>query len=123
MKSNAQVEWLLQDNQPAVKYLTLSDLLDRTPSDSELKEVYAKIPEKGWAASILQRQDPKGTWASGFYQPKYLATNWQLLVLSDLGLTAQIPAVKKACDLYLAEVSGPKGDLGGSGRRRPSMCR
>jgi hypothetical protein len=114
MKPNSQIEWLLQYNQPAVKYHTLIDLLDRTPSDSEVKETYAKIPKRGWAASILQQQDPKGTWASGLYQPKYLATNWQLLVLSDLGLTTETPAVKKACELYLAEVSGSKGCLGGS---------
>lgn len=108
------MEWLLQDDQPAVKYHTLTDLLDRNPSDPEVREAYAKIPDRGWANSILQQQDQKGTWASGLYQPKYLATNWQLLVLSDLGLTVQVPAVKKACDLYLNEVSGPKGALGGS---------
>ncbi len=115
MKPDNQLEWLLQDDQPAVKYHTLIDLLDRSPTDSEVREACAKIPERGWAASILQQQDPKGTWASGLYQPKYIATNWQLLVLSDLGLTVATPAVKKACNLYLAEASGPEGDLGGSG--------
>src|SRR5712692_55698 len=115
MKSDRRIEWLLQDEQPAVRYLTLIDLLDRSPSDSEALETHAKIPDRGWANSILQHQDPKGTWSSGFYQPKYLATNWQLLVLSDLGLTVETPGVKKACDLYFSEVSGPKGCLGGSG--------
>lgn len=114
MKPDDRMDWLLQDEQPAVKYHTLIDLLDRTSMDSEVREAHDKIPERGWTASILQRQDPKGTWASGFYQPKYLAANWQLLVLSDLGLTIETPAVKKACDLYLAEASGPKGALGGS---------
>ncbi len=114
MKSDTRIEWLLQDDQPAIRYHALIDLLDRTPSDSEVKEAFAEIPKRGWAASILQQQDRKGTWSSGLYQPKYVATNWQLVVLSDLGLTVQAPAIRKACNLYLAEVSGPKGCLGGS---------
>lgn len=124
MKVATVTEWLLQDEQPAVKYHTLIDLLDKAPSDPEVRETYKMIPRRGWAASILKQQDPKGTWGSGFsaptwesgfYGPKYIATNWQLLVLSDLGLTHNTPAIKKACELYLSEVSGPEGCLGGSG--------
>src|SRR2546430_2931335 len=47
--------------------------------------------------SILRGQHPSGQWvnpgSSAFelYRPKYVATNWRLLVLSDLGLTKKTP--------------------------------
>ena len=47
------------------------------------------ITRRGWAQEILAKQDPAGWWVSGesLYQPKYLSTNWMLLILADLGLS------------------------------------
>lgn len=75
------------------------------------------IYRRGWAASILKKQNPKGYWESGrsFYRPKYTATNWQLLVLSDLGLTLEVPSIKRVCELYLNKESKPERGLGGRG--------
>lgn len=115
MQTVARMEWLLEEDQPAVRYHALTDLLDKSPTDPDARETYAMIPRRGWATSILKKLDPEGTWDSGLYYPKYTATNWQLLVLSDLGLTIEVPALKKVCDLYLSKASGPEGILGGSG--------
>ena len=42
-------------------------------------------------------------WVGGenLYRPKYLSSNWMLLILADLGLTRREPGIRKACELWL----------------------
>ena len=96
------LNWLLEDNQPSVRYQTLTGLLDYSEDRPDSKSSYNQIPTKGWAADILERQRPGGYWESekSLYRPKYTATNWMALVLSDLGLTKDHPKIRKMCDLF-----------------------
>ena len=99
MKVNATLEWLLQDKQPSVKYLALTNLLDRPEDDPEVQSAKQMMATTGWAADILTKQMPGGWWVGeeSFYTPKYLSTNWMLLILADLGLTRADPRIAKAC--------------------------
>lgn len=99
------MSWLLGDDQPAVRYFTLLDLLGRPANHSDVTEAYAKIPKKGWALDIFRKQRPEGYWESrkDLYRPKYTATNWIALVLSDLGLTKENKQIRKAADLFFRE--------------------
>ena len=47
------LDWLLEPEQPSVRYLALTQLLGKRPSDSEVRETKARIPSAGWAAEIL----------------------------------------------------------------------
>ncbi len=110
------VDWLLEQNQPAVRHYTLVDLLDRKDNDSIVREAYSKIPRRGWAKEILKLQKPEGYWEAGkpswskdilgwiefLYRPKFIATNWRALVLADLGLTSKNKRIKKIADLFFA---------------------
>jgi hypothetical protein len=94
------VEWLLEKENPSVRYWTLQDICDRPESDADViqaqKEIMGSLP----VTTILKNQDPKGFWVSveDPYRPKYRATYHQLLILAELGasLTNQI---KKAIDI------------------------
>jgi hypothetical protein len=99
------IEWLLEEEQPSVRYRTLTELLDREESDPDVREAYSEITEKGWGSQILNSQKPDGYWQSNrsLYRPKYTATNWMALILSDLGLTKKHRQVKKAADLFFKE--------------------
>jgi hypothetical protein len=103
LKEQKVVDWLLERDQPAVRYLTLRDLLDRPQDDSDVRMALSGMPRFGWAAEILKLQKPNGWWESGrsLYRPKYTATNWRALVLSDLGLTRKDPRVEKTAELIL----------------------
>jgi len=112
MKHRNPIDWLLEANQPAVRYLALSDLLGRGRKDSEVMEAYSSIPKRGWAFDILRAQKAAGHWQStrSLYRPKYTATNWMCLILSDLGLTKEDKRVRRAADLFFKQwlaVSGP----------------
>ncbi len=49
------------------------------------------------------------------YYPKYVTTNWQILVLGELGLAHDNEGARRACGLILDRYSGPDDELGGSG--------
>lgn len=109
------MDWLLEESQPAIRYLTLTRLLNRKESDSEVREAKSLIPTTGWAAQILARRDPGGWWfrEKSLYTPKYLATNWNLLALSDLGASRDTPEVAESCELWMARSPLKGGGVGG----------
>ncbi|HKZ99993.1 MAG TPA: hypothetical protein VJ326_10475 [Thermoplasmata archaeon] len=112
-------KWLLdEDADPSVRHRVLRDLLNRRADDVEVASERKRIGKEGWAARILRAQHPGGQWdtpgASAFelYWPKYIATNWRLLVLADLGVSGKNPRVVKALKLFFQRYSGASGGLG-----------
>jgi hypothetical protein len=118
---NAAVQWLLEDSQPSVRYLTLRELLDRPPEDPEVKEAAKGITKVGWARDILDEQAPGGYWvgAENLYRPKYIATNWMLLILSDLGLTRDEARIAKSSELWMKRFSALDGGFDSSMKGNP----
>jgi len=118
--SRARVlDWLLEENQPSIRYLALTQLLGKGATDSEVREAKARIPSAGWAAEILARRDPGGWWVreTNLYHPKYLSTNWNLLALSDLGATRETPEVGASCELWMERSPLQGGGVGGMSKR------
>lgn len=109
------IDWLLEPEQPSVRFRTLSELLDRPASDSEVKETRRAIPTTGWVAEILARRDPAGWWVRerSLYTPKYLSTNWNMLALSELGATRAMPAVRASAELWMVRSPLKGGGVGG----------
>lgn len=112
--------WLLKDSDPSVRYRVLRELLDRPEHDPEVVAARKEIGVKGWAADLLARQLPQGQWvtagttARDIYRPKYASTNWNLLVLSDLGVTRSEPRLARAAELVLDRYGSAEFDeLGG----------
>lgn len=100
---NTVIHWLLEENQPSIRYLTLTELLGRSEKDADVEFAKENIAKIGWARDILARQNPGGYWIDekSLYWPKYVSTNWMLLILSDLGLTKEEPRVEKACQIWM----------------------
>jgi prenyltransferase beta subunit len=104
----------------------LRELLGRPESDSQVARARRDIGRVGWAHDILRQQLPDGQWdspgtsARDLYLPKYIAANWRLLVLSDLGVSGDDPRVRKAVALFLKRYGGPYGGLGT--RRGSEVC-
>jgi hypothetical protein len=124
MGSKSALDWLLADDQPAVRYRTLTELLGRPEADAEVCEAKRRIPESGWAAEILAERRPEGWWVRGenLYTPKYIATTWKLLVLSDLGVTRALPKVRSSCELWMHRTVTKDGGVGGNSVGTPHHC-
>jgi len=102
--------WLLEKDQPVVRYFTLVDLLGRRTNDPEVLSTRARISRVGWAAEQLRQQKPEGywephepqnlrQWVNFLYFPKFHGTYWRALILSEFGLDATNPRIKKIADL------------------------
>src|SRR5438445_13031593 len=107
MKPKSALDWLLEEDQPTVRYLTLTRLLGRPLDDPVVVAARDMMTRKGGAEKNLTKEDHAERWVSGesLYHPKYLSTNWMLLVLADLGVSKADPRIEKACELWIDRCS------------------
>lgn len=115
------LDWLLQGGQPSVRYYALTELLERSQKDPEVRVARSQIPRAGWAREMLASQKPEGYWEAheprtvrewvGFLRfPTFGASVWTGMVLSDLGLTAADPRIRRFADRvfgHLLPLSSP----------------
>jgi hypothetical protein len=97
-------EWLLEKNNPSVRYFTLRDLLEKPSTDSEVKEVKQDIMNTGVIPAILAKQKKEGYWdkPERFYTAKYGGTVWQVMMLAELGADGNDDHIRKACEFILS---------------------
>lgn len=120
MLTGAMERFLSRDADPSVRYLFLRDLKGKSETDPSVRAARSKIGKEGWAAKILELQQKGGYWevfnrTPDLYHPKYIGTNWRLIVLGELGATRADPRVAKGAELLLRFWGNPKTDdaLGG----------
>jgi hypothetical protein len=101
-------EWLLEPENPSVRYWTLTKLLDRAEEDAEVIETRRAIMEQGPAAEILSHYAGDGRWEGerSYYTYKYTSTHWQLLLLAELAADGQDERITTACRRMIDEVYG-----------------
>ncbi len=116
--------WLLEEDEPSIRYLALTQVLGRADGDPEVKAAKRTIAKQGWAAQIMAKQKPGGWWVhqENLYRPKYLSTNWMLLILSDLGMTKECPRIRRAAELWRDRFSKADGGFGSDGSNRSHLC-
>jgi hypothetical protein len=96
--------WLLEEDNPSVRYFALTDILNKDDCDQEVREAKAAIMHVGVVPQILAEQKPQGHWgvAEDFYvRSKYRGTVWTFLLLAELGADGADPRIKRACEFVL----------------------
>jgi len=103
MLNTNPIPWLLEDNNPSVKYFTLIDVLEKAENDSEVRKTKEEIMKKGVVPKILAKQKDGGYWenSQNFYTAKYKGTVWQIIVLAELGADGKDDRIRKACEFIL----------------------
>jgi hypothetical protein len=96
------VDWLLEEENPSVRYWTLRDICGKNENDSAVKLAKERIMKSYVVTEILKNQKPGGFWVTKEdpYVPKYKATYHQLLILSELG-AAPCEEIRRAVDLVV----------------------
>jgi hypothetical protein len=97
--------WLMDSGDPSIRYLTLTEILDR-PSDS--KEVLAakkQIPNGPIVKALLSGQQADGGFGVHPYQ-KWTGAHWRLVSLVELGIPPGFRPAVKATDLVLKWLLG-----------------
>ncbi len=96
--------WLLEEDNPSVRYFTLVDILGLPPRDKRVTAAKKAVMEKGTVPKILSRQKKGGYWENreDFYvRTKYNGTVWQLIILAELGADGHDPRIKSVCEFVL----------------------
>ena len=99
-------EWLLEPEDPGVRYLALRDLVGLPADDPELAAARKAAHTQGPIAAILDNMHPDGYWVEpgpGYY-PKYTSTVWSLNLLAQLGASIDCDErISRACAYVLQE--------------------
>lgn len=120
MAEPSTIEWLLEGD-AAVRWQVMGDLLDEP--DHVITAERARVATTGWGARLLAHQDPEGTWANALYSPKWTSTTYTLLLLRQLGLPADDPRARVACEVLLDGASYFDGGLTFARTvRQPETC-
>ena len=125
--------WLLEEENPSVRYVSLIDLLEKPGTDPEVKAARKAIMERGVVPKILAKQRKGGYWeaAKDFYiRTKYKGTVWQLITLAELRAEGKDGRIKRACEFILEHsqdresggFSYRSAESGGGDRERLLPC-
>jgi len=109
------IPWLLEPENPSVRYFTLIDILDQPVDAPQVVAARKSIPTWPPVAALLAAQKGDGYWVKRDYcLPKNYGTFWVLSILADLGLTAKNEHIRQGCEFLFAH----QREHGGFCRRR-----
>jgi hypothetical protein len=120
---NDSLPWLLESENPGVRYLAMRDLLDLSPDDKKLKSARKLAHKEGPIAHVLSKMNEEGYWqrAGTGYGPKYKSTVWALLLLAQLGASVkEDKRIRLACKYYLDHALSPGGQISCMTNNSPS---
>lgn len=96
--------WMLESDDPGVRYLAMRDLLDLSPDDKKLKSARKAAHRKGPIAKVLSQMEAEGYWVrpGPGYNPKYRSTVWSVILLAQLGASVnEDKRIAQACNYLL----------------------
>jgi hypothetical protein len=98
--STRVIRWLLDEENPSVRYFALTDLLHKTEQSRDVCDAKRALHQSTLVKRILSKQKRGGFWEDrdNPYNPKYRASYWTLMLLAQLGVDQTDPQVKKACE-------------------------
>ncbi len=105
MNEDPVIQWLLDSEEPAIRYFTLADLLERPGTAPEVIQARADIMEGAWVRALLAGQGSDGGFGVHPYQ-KWTGAHWRLVSLVELGIPAHEPRACAAADQVLQWLTG-----------------
>src|SRR4030042_4969468 len=119
-EKNEVIQWLLQDDEPSLKWRTLRELLDCDNNLPEVIQAKSAILQSTPVRALLDKMHPDGYWlqqnprtkifvGDGALYGSFATTHFCLAYLAELGLDRNHPQVEKAAHRYLS-LQNPDGD-------------
>jgi len=100
------LQWLLDENNPPVRYLTLTNLLGRPESDSDVRQAKARLMDYAVTEGILEHADEfwnpdEGSQWKSYW--KYTGRYWQLIFLGQFLADGYDPRIRRGVEEILRE--------------------
>ena len=106
------IDWLLEPDQPSIRYRTMTELQDRPVTEPDVARAYQAVLSSPQTAEILSQMHPGGYWlqknprsgrvvGSGVEYDAFATTHYCLAYLAELGLDRSDNFVERAADRYL----------------------
>jgi hypothetical protein len=113
------LDWLLEDENPSVKYFTQTYILKLSPQSEDVRVTKKALLDSAPVLEILQRQDPEGWWGDpqNISTPMYRGTTWQLMLLVELGADCSDRRIQKSVDYILEHALSQEGSFPHEGSR------
>jgi len=114
---NKALDWLLEPENPGVRYLALRDLVKA--GGRELAAARKKAHTEGPIAAVLANMDKEGFWVKPGpgYLPKYTSSVWSIILLAQLGASPDADGrIAKACSNILDHNLTEGGQFGINGQ-------
>ena len=94
-------DWLLEEENPVVRYWTLRDLANAPQEDIEVARQHALGTEV--IIEMFRQQKPEGHWEKpdNMHAPHYTSTIYSLTLLGDLGLKADDERIRRGIEAVL----------------------
>jgi hypothetical protein len=112
------LSWLLEPENPGVRYLAMRDILDKPAAGAEFSAAKASALADGPIAAILNAMAADGYWVepgAGYY-PKYRGTVWSIISLAQLGAHISWDRrIEQACQYVLENTLADGGQFSASG--------
>ena len=108
MRDDPAVAWLLASEDPSVRYLTLTEVLDEPPDSPEAAAAWELIPEGPRVRALLSGQEPDGGFGVHPYR-KWMGAHWRLVSLVDLGVPPNDPRARAATEGVLTWLASSMG--------------
>ncbi len=113
------IPWLLEPDNPSVRYLTFTEILDRPEHDQEVTTARRDIMRIGNVPDLLVGLTDAGYWEpiNAYYHPRYTGSAWRFMLLAEFGADGELEEIRKIAD-YLYEYA--QLDSGGFSARNMS---
>lgn len=109
------IPWLLEEQNPAVRWATMVELLGMPRDDPQVLAARQGILEMPAVRSVLDAQWPEGYWMHPGvgYSPMHKATVWQIIFLAQVGVP-RCPAMERAAEYVLENSRHSGGNVPGT---------
>jgi len=101
------LDWLLEAENPSVRYRTLTELLDVPAGDLQVQQSRAQISNSRPVQRIFAKMHPDGYWlhrgkGAGIEYAMSSSTHFVLAYLAELGMDRQDERIARAVERYLS---------------------
>jgi hypothetical protein len=104
-RADPAIQWLLDSEDPSIRYFTLTDVLGKTSRSSKVRAARDRILDGPRVRRLLTGQKRDGGFGVHPYQ-KWTGAHWRLVSLVELGVPAGEPRACAATDQVLRWLTG-----------------